>query len=127
MNSTLAYLRSRRAWLIESLAVWGSDCEAEFQIAAVEKVASETRLGLWLASLGGQLQEVTFSSLVDNRGNNLPEVIKSPAVVIIPRGRQGAFVKTVNGETGFTVARCDGTASVVTVDILVFETGLEGV
>jgi len=124
MNSTLAYLRGRRAWLVENLAVWGSDSEAEFFAAVVETVASDTRIGFWRVPLGGQMQEVMFSSLTDNRGNNLPDNIKSPAVVIIPRGRQGAFVKTVNGETGFTVARGDGDASSVAVDVMIFETGL---
>jgi hypothetical protein len=124
MNSTLAYLRGRRVWLVENLAVWGSDCEARFLIAVAEKVASDTRIGFWQVSLGGQLQEVSFSSLCDNRGNNLPENIKSPAVVVIPRGRQGAFIKSINGESGFTIARSEGDLSAVSVDVMVFETGL---
>ena len=83
MNSTLAYLRGRRAWLVENLSVWGSDSEAEFLMALAETVGSDTRLGFWQISLGGQSQEILFSSLTDNRGNNLPETIKSPAVVVI--------------------------------------------
>jgi hypothetical protein len=124
MNSTLAYLRGRRAWLVENLAVWGSDSEAEFFMAAAETVASDTRIGFWKVALGGQLQDTAFSALTDNRGNRLPDVIKSPAVVVIPRGRQSAFVKSVNGETGFTIAKCEGGASSVTVDVMIFETGL---
>ena len=124
MNSTLAYLRGRRAWLVENLSVWGSDSEAEFLMASVETVGSDTRLGFWQVSLGGQSQEISFSSLSDKRGNTLPETIKSPAVVVIPRGRQGAFVKKVNGETGFSIARCDGSSVSVAVDLLIFETGL---
>ncbi len=124
MNSTLAYLRGRRAWLVENLSVWGSDSEAEFLMALAETVGSDTRLGFWQISLGGQSQEILFSSLTDNRGNNLPETIKSPAVVVIPRGRQGAFIKNVNGETGFNIAQCEGSSVSVAVDIMVFETGL---
>jgi hypothetical protein len=124
MNSTLAYLRGRRAWLVENLAVWGSDSEAEFFMAAAETVASDTRIGFWRVSLGGQLQELTFGSLVDNRGNHLPETIKAPAVVVIPRGKQNAFIKSVKGETGFTIARSDGDQQSVMVDIMIFETGL---
>jgi len=124
MNSTLAYLRGRRAWLVENLSVWGSDIEAEFFTTIVETVASDTRIGFWRIPLGGQLQQVGFSSLIDNRGNTLPDSIKSPAVVVIPRGRQGAFVKSVQGETGFTIARNDGEASSVAVDLMIFETGL---
>lgn len=124
MNTTLAYLRGRRAWLVENLAVWGSDCEAEFFAAIDETVASETRIGFWRVPVGGQMQEVLFSSLIDNRGNSLPDNIKSPAVLVMPRGRQGAFVKTVNGETGFTIARGEGSLSSVSVDVMIFETGL---
>lgn len=124
MNSTLAFLRGRRAWLVENLAVWGSDSEAEFRMVAAETVASDTRIGFWQVSLGGQLQEVTFSSLTDNRGNNLPDNIKSPAVVVIPRGKQSAFIKSVNGETGFTIAKGEGSSSSVAIDLMIFETGL---
>ena len=124
MNTTLAYLRGRRAWLVQNLAVWGSDCEAEFLMATAETVGSDTRIGFWQAPLGGQLQEVLFSTLKDNRGNQLPETIKSPAVVVIPKGKQGAFVRAVNGETGFVVARGEGGAKTVAVDVMIFETGL---
>jgi hypothetical protein len=124
MNTTLAYLRGRRAWLIENLAVWGVDSEADFLSVIAENVGSDTRIGFWQTSLGGTVQSVAFSSLVDNRGNTLPDTIKSPAVVVIPRGRNGAFVKAVTGESGFVVAKTGDTPSSVTVDVLVFETGL---
>ncbi len=124
MNSTLAYLRGRRAWLVENLAVWGSDSEAVFLMALAETVASDTRIGFWQVPLGGQLQEVAYSSLIDSRGNNLPDTIKSPAVVVIPRGRQGAFIKTVNGQTGFTIAKTVNSSSSAAVDLMIFETGL---
>lgn len=124
MNSTLAYLRGRRAWLVENLAVWGSDSEAEFAMAVAEAVGSDTRLGFWKVSLGGQMQDVAFSSLVDNRGNSLPGSIKKPTVVVIPRERRMVFVKSVNGETGFTVAKADSTPGAVSVDLMIFETGL---
>jgi hypothetical protein len=124
MNMTLAYLRGRRTWLVQGFAVWGSDYDAEFLMAAAEKVASDTRLGFWRVSLGGQAQEVSFSSLVDNRGNTLPAQVKAPAVVIIPRGRQNAFIKSVNGDSGFSIARTEGGSGPVTVDLMIFETGL---
>jgi len=124
MNLTLAYLRGRRTWLVQGFAVWGADHDAEFLMVAAEKVASDTRLGFWRVSLGGQAQEVSFSSLVDNRGNSLPAQVKSPAVVIIPRGPQNAFIKCVNGDSGFSIARTEGGSGPVTVDLMVFETGL---
>ncbi len=124
MNSTLAYLRGRRAWLVEKLSVWGTDSEAEFIMAAAESVGSDTRLGWWRVSLGGQMQEVTFSSLVDNRGNHLPASIRKPGIMIIPRGRHTAFVKCVNGETGFAIAKSGDVAGAVPIDLMIFETGL---
>lgn len=124
MNTTLAYLRGRRAWLVENLAVWGVDSEAEFLSVIAEHVGSDTRIGFWRTSLGGQVQTVPFSSLMDNRGNALPAGIKSPAVVVIPRGCNGAFVKAVIGDSGFVVAKTGQAPSSVMVDVLVFETGL---
>jgi hypothetical protein len=124
MNSTLAYLRGRRAWMVENLSVWGSDSEAEFSLVIAEGVGSETRIGLWTISLGGQLQKVSFASLVDNRGNHLPESIKKPGVVIIARDRQTAFVKSIDGETGFSVAKASDVSGAISVDVMIFETGL---
>jgi hypothetical protein len=124
MNTTLAYLRGRRAWLVENLSIWGADSEAEFLMAAAESVGSDVRLGFWKISLGGQVQEIPFSSLVDNRGNALPPTIKKPAVMIIPRGARGAFVKTVNGQSGFIAAKTDQGPGSVAVDVMIFETGL---
>lgn len=124
MNTTLAYLRGRRAWLVENLSIWGADSEAEFLMAAAETVGSDVRLGFWKVAVGGQLQEIAFSSLVDNRGNTLPSSIKKPAVMIIPRGGRGAFVKAVNGESGFIAAKTDHGAGSVAVDVMIFETGI---
>ena len=124
MNSTLAYLRSRRSWLVENLSVWGADSEAEFYLAASDTVGGSVRVGFWPVYLGGQLQVISFSSLKDNRGNYLPSRIKRPVVIVIARGRRTAFVKSVNGEESFAVARCDSDTAPVAVDLLVFETGL---
>jgi hypothetical protein len=93
-------------------------------MAAAETIASDTRIGFWRVSLGGQLQEIAFGSLIDNRGNHLPETIKSPAVIVIPRGKQNAFIKNIKGETGFAIARSEGAQQTVMVDIMIFETGL---
>jgi hypothetical protein len=124
VNTTLAFLRGRRAWLVEAVQVWGSESEAEFHMAALETVGSDSRVGLWQVALGGHRQEVAFSSLVDNRGNALPENIKKPAVVVMPRETGSAYVKAVTGETGFVIAKSKSDGAPVRVDLLIFETGL---
>ena len=124
MNTTLAYLRSRRAWLVENLTVWGSDSDSEMLLALVEMVSDEKRVGLWKVNPGRDQQAVNFSDLIDNRGNNLPAIINKPAVIIMPREGQGAFVKSIQADTGFTVAKNDSEGSMVIVDLMIFETGL---
>lgn len=122
MNATLAYLRGRRAWLVENLTVWGADSEAELHLAISETVGSDNRFGYWNVTLEGSRQEVAFSDLSDNRGNPLPQQIKKPAVIVIPRGKTGAFLKSVLGETGFIIARSDDNNPSTTVDLMIFET-----
>ncbi|MCP4566994.1 MAG: hypothetical protein GY841_05375 [FCB group bacterium] len=124
MNTTLAYLRGRRAWLVENLTVWGSDSETDLLLAIVEVVTSEKRVGLWRVNPGRNRQAVNFSDLIDNRGNYLPAVISKPAVMILPQGAQSAFVKSRQGDTGFTIAKNDGDGPMVMVDLMIFETGL---
>ncbi|MEZ5360146.1 MAG: hypothetical protein R3F48_15120 [Candidatus Zixiibacteriota bacterium] len=123
MNTTLAYLRGRRAWLVENIAVWGTDRDAVIRMAAIETVGSDVRLGWWAISLGGQFQDISFSDLVDSRGNTLPGTIDKPAVVVIPRAGTGAFVKIMNGDSGFSIACNDADATPVLVDLLIFEMG----
>ena len=124
MNSTLAYIQGRRTWFVENLIVWGTDSDAEFLLAIAETAGSDTRVGLLRVSLGGQRQAVNFASLVDSRGNQLPDQIKKPSVIFIPRDRRGAFLKTVLGETGFVVAKTDTEGPSAAVDLLIVETGL---
>ena len=124
MNTTLSYLRGRRAWLVDGLTVWGAESEAEILMAAMETIGSDNRLGFWQVPLGGHRQEVTFADLIDNRGNHLPEQIKKPAVIIVPRESRSAYVKAVRGEAGFIVAKSDTDGKSVVVDLLIFETGL---
>lgn len=124
MNSTLAYVQGRRTWFVENLVVWGIDSDAEFLLAVTETVGSDTRVGVLRTSLGGQRQAVSFASLTDSRGNQLPDQIKKPSVVLIPRDRRGAFLKSILGETGFVVAKTETDGPSAAVDLLIVETGL---
>lgn len=124
MNTTLAYLRGRRAWLVKDLTVWGSDSETDLLLAMVEMISNVKRIGLWRVNPGRNRQVVNFSDLIDNRGNHLPAVVTKAAVMIIPKGSQGAFIKTMQGDTGFTIAKNDGDGPMVMVDLMIFETGL---
>ncbi|MCK5125665.1 MAG: hypothetical protein KAR42_05375 [candidate division Zixibacteria bacterium] len=123
MNTTLAYLRSRRAWLVTNLAVWGADRDADISLAIVEQIASDKRLGLWRISLGGQNQQIKFSDLLDYRGNSLPTSIVRPVIVIIPKSSLGAFIKSVDGDSCFSIARKDSDSAPALVDLLIFEMG----
>ena len=123
MNTTLAYLRGRRAWLVKNLTVWGSDSEANVMMAMVETIASEKRIGFWRIDLDSESQEVCFADLIDNRGNYLPATIKEPAVLVMFKGAQGAFIKAVQGDTGLTIAKNDSDAPATVIDLMVFETG----
>ena len=123
MNSTLAYLRGRRAWAVGNLSVWGADDELEIYGAIVETFNGEQRVGFKRIGLGGWRQEIQFSDLIDRRGNNLPQEIKQPVIVVLPRSAQGAHIKTVLGGAGFVIARSNDQSATTSVDLLVFETG----
>lgn len=124
MNSTLAYLRGRRAWLVENYNVYGSDAELEIYSAICESINATEQIGFKRLGLGGWRQEVYFSDLTDNKGNSLPDQIKQPAVVVMPRSSAGAHIKYVLGQAGFVIARSSDESATTTVDLLIFETGL---
>lgn len=110
--------------MVENFRAWGTESEADIYMATLETIGSDNRLGLWHVTLGGYRQEVAFSDLVDKRGNNLPTEIKQPTVVVLPRECRSAYIKTHTGNTGFIIAKSDNDSPSVTVDLLVFETGI---
>ena len=121
MNSTLAYLRGRRLWVVENLAVWGSLSAYAANFLVTEETGGDKRLLFWQANLGGDLQKINFSDLTDVNGNKLPETISRPKVVVLPKNSVGVVVAGRESNSSFIIAKSEVTSTSGLVDLLIFE------
>ena len=69
------------------------------------------------------MQVVRFGDLVDVRGNNLPDNISRPKVIVMPRTDVRVVVAGRETSASFEIAKASKTSVSGLVDLLIFETG----
>ena len=123
MNITLDYLRGRRTWVVPNFVVWGDWSLASFLFLYTEMGETSKRVVLAKNNLGGLDQVVNFSDLYDFRGNQLPEVIGNPKVIVMPKDEVNCFVVGTETDSGFRIARFSGSERTGLVDLMIVEMG----
>ena len=123
MNITLDYLRGRRTWVVPNFAVWGDWSLASFLLLYTEMGETSKRVMLARNNLGGLDQSVTFETLYDFRGNQLPQTINNPKVMVMPKNEVNCFVVGTETETGFRIARFSGSEKTGLADLMIVEMG----
>ena len=123
MNITLDYLRGRRTWAVPNFVVWGDWSLASFLLLYTEMGETSKRVILAKNNLGGLDQTVDFCDLYDFRGNQLPQVITSPKVMVMPKNEVNCFVVGTETDTGFRIAKFSGAEKTGLVDLIIVEMG----
>jgi hypothetical protein len=123
VNITLDYLRGRRTWVVPNFVVWGDWSLASFLLLYTEMGETSKRVMLARNNLGGLDQSVAFETLYDFRGNQLPQTISSPKVMVMPKNEVNCFVLGTETETGFRIARFSGSEKAGLVDLMIVEMG----
>ena len=123
MSITLSYLKGKRSWVVENFEVWGEMNLAEFLIFYTQTCENSKRVVLNHSFLGEREQSVSFSSLYDLKGNQLPEIINQPKVVVLPKREPACFVIGKETDTSFKIARAPGSENNGVVDLLIMEMG----
>jgi hypothetical protein len=123
MNITLDYLRGRRTWVVPNFVVWGDWSLASFLLLYTEMGETSKRVMLARNNLGGLDQSVVFETLHDFRGNQLPQTINNPKVMVMPKNEVNCFVVGAETETGFRIARFSGSEKTGLVDLMIVEMG----
>lgn len=121
--NTLNYLRGRRIWYVPNYSVWGLVSSVTVNIVTSESINGQSRLSFSEATIGAAEQTVTFTDLVDHRGNSVPASISEPKVVIVPRSENSAYLIGREYAQGFKIARESAAADPVTVDLVIYELG----
>lgn len=109
--------------MVPNVSVQGTANDAEFFYLICEEVDSSKRLGFGHSTVGDSAQDINFTNMVDWRGNNLPENISSPRVLISPRSQYNAFIVGNESDTGFRIARDPSAPGSVIVDLFIYEMG----
>jgi hypothetical protein len=123
MFSAYERIAAKRSWLVPGFVVWGLPSWEEATFLAVERVGSTDSVLYGSVEIGEASQAVTFSSLIDHRGNHLPNTLSKPAVMIRPRSETSVFVVEQESNSGFKIARDASAVDPAVVDLFVIEMG----
>ncbi|MGH8015123.1 MAG: hypothetical protein ACREBV_02930 [Candidatus Zixiibacteriota bacterium] len=123
MNSEINALKSRRIWVVPNFVVWGLSGLGEIEYLSVEEVGSAKAVAFGSVGIGDTAQSVTFSSLVDIRGNSLPASIQRPLVTARSQDQSQVFLIGTETNSSFKIARDSQAAGPVTVDLIITELG----
>lgn len=106
-----------------NFVVWGDWSLASFLLLYTEMGETSKRVILAKNNLGGLDQTVNFSDLYDFRGNQLPQFITSPKVMVMPKNEVNCFVVGSETDTGFRIAKFSGAEKTGLVDLIIVEMG----
>jgi hypothetical protein len=123
MNITLDYLRGRRIWVVPNFVVWGDWSLYSFLLFYTEMGTTSKRIVFSKSTLGGLDQTVSFSSLYDFRGNQLPNTINNPKVIVLPKNEVFCVVVGTETNTGFRIAKLSESSGTGLVDLMIVEMG----
>jgi hypothetical protein len=123
MTDTLAYLRGHRIWLVRDFVVWGSLSANEFSFLVTDVEQTTKRIMFLSVPLGGEMQRVCFSDLLDFRGNNLPSSLLNPKIIALPKTSVGVVVVGQESPDSFTIATTSPSDANGLCDLLIIEVG----
>ena len=123
MNYGYAAATARRVWFVPNFVVWGLPVWGEVELLMIESVDGSKSIGYNAASLSDTAQQVDYADLTDHRGNQLPDSIPSPRVIVRPRGADAVFVTGSETDSSFKIAHDPDAGGPVTVDLLIVEMG----
>ncbi len=121
MNTTIDYLKSNRKWLVRNFVVWGDNGTFEADMIMTEFVSGDERIVFSHEFTGETAQKVNFKNLIDHRGNQLPEKIVNPEIILIPRNPVTSFILGNVGEKSFRISKDSNQLSNSLVDLLIME------
>jgi hypothetical protein len=121
MNTTIDFLKSNRKWLVPNFVVWGDNGTFEADMIMTEFISGDERIVFNHEFTGETAQTVTYKDLVDHRGNQLPEEIVNPEIILIPRNPVSSFILGTVGEKSFRISKDSKQLSNSMVDLLIME------
>ena len=123
MISGLETIKSKRIWFVGNLTVWGSQQDAQIDFLITEEADSIQSIHFGSLAIGSSLQQVSFSDLIDHRGNSLPDSINTPRVIPRSHGNNTVFIIGTETDSEFRIAHDAADTGSVTCDLMIIEMG----
>ncbi len=109
--------------MVNNFSVWGEFSAVTPILIWTELGTTSHRLIFARETLGGLEQSVSFSQLYDFRGNQLPQTISNPKVIILQKNEVECLVVGQESSTGFKIAKLTESDRSGSVDLIIVENG----
>ncbi|MCK4858499.1 MAG: hypothetical protein KAT58_11055 [candidate division Zixibacteria bacterium] len=123
MNPTLSYLLGRRMWLVSGINVWGTIPDFDAAMVLTETEGAAKRIVFGSFALGGATQQIKYANLVDARGNQLPEMLTNPKVLVLAKNDINVIVSGAETAGSFALAKTDYSDRNGVCDLIIMEMG----
>lgn len=107
--------------MVNNFSVYGEYSAVTPILLWSESGSSSHRLILARESLGGAEQSVNFSQLYDFRGNQLPQSISNPKIIILQKNEVECLIVGQESSGGFKIAKLSESETNGRVDLIIVE------
>ena len=118
-----ALANAKRSWYIPNLNIYGTLGWGDFEYLVTENVSSTMSVLFNSLSIGDNSQQISFQNLIDHKGNNLPETLVNPKVIIKQKSEESAFIVGDESSSGFKIVHSGSSLNLVPVDLYIIEMG----
>ncbi len=118
-----ALANTKRSWYVPNLNVYGTIGWGDFEYLLVENVNAVLSVLFNSTSIGDSSQVISFSDLIDHKGNNLPSSLQNPKVIIKQKTDDRAYIVGDESSLGFKIVRSDSSTAPIPVDLYIVEMG----
>ncbi len=121
--SGYALVNTKRSWYIPNLNIYGTVVWGEFEYIVTENINSVISVLFNSLSIGDNSQLISYKDLIDHKGNNLPETLVNPKVIVKQKNEESAFIVGDESSNGFKIVRSGSSSNPVPVDLYIIEMG----
>ena len=109
--------------MVNNFSVWGEYAAVTPILLWTEQGSSSHRIVFSREVMGGLEQAVSYPQLYDFRGNQLPQTISNPKVIILQKNEVECLTVGQESSSGFKIAKLSQTEESGLVDLVIVENG----
>ena len=115
---------TKRSWYVPNLNVYGTIGWGDFEYLLVENINAVSSILFNSTSIGDSSQAISFGNLIDHKGNNLPDSLQNPKVIIKQKTDNTAYIVGDESSVDFKIVRSNKSTAPLLVDLYIIEMGV---